>query len=226
MTSFVLQQLLQQPFIQQRYYVSDVDGRTFNGWYGVVLLIDLHLPIRQLNLVDFPRSSMGRRLICADIFLNENELLRIGTVHLESLNSEQERHQQLNIIQNIFHLSPATYILMGDFNFSAHGGENTRHFRILSKWIDVWSNLKGLTNPGYTFDIQTNSMTRTNSDAIEPSRIDRIILQSETYLPIEIEILGTKNIGKEGNVEIFPSDHYGLTAKFRMKTSSSLKDKK
>ena len=217
MTPFVLQQLLQEPFIQERYYVSDVDGRTFNGWYGVVLFIDIHLPILHLNLVDFPRSSMGRRLIYADIQLNENERLRIGTVHLESLNSEQERHQQLNIIQNTFHTSPATYILMGDFNFSAHGGENTRHFRILSKWIDVWANLKGSNNPGYTFDIQTNSMTRANSDASEPSRIDRIILQSETYLPIDIEILGMKSIGQDGKFSIYPSDHYGLTAIFRMK---------
>ena len=216
-TSFVLQQLLQQPFIRERYYVSDVDGRTFNGWYGVVLLIDIHLPVMHLNLVDFPRSSMGRRLIFADVKLNENELLRIGTVHLESLDSEQERENQLNLIQNVFSVSPATYILMGDFNFSAHGRENPRHFRTLAKWIDVWAYLKEPNDPGFTFDIQTNAMTRANSDAVERARIDRIILQSQSILPREMDILGTKSIGKEGQLPIFPSDHYGLTAVFQMK---------
>ena len=217
MTSFVLQQLLQQSFIRERYYVSDVDGRTFNGWYGVVLLIDIHLPVMHFNLVNFPRSAMGRRLIYADVKLNENELLRIGTVHLESLDSEQERENQLNIIQNVFYTSPATYILMGDFNFNAHGRENLRHFRTLSKWIDVWAFLQGPNNPGFTFDIETNTMTRANSDAVERARIDRIILQSQMILPQNIEILGTKSIGKEGQLPIFPSDHYGLTAVFRMK---------
>lgn len=217
MTAFVLQQLLQQSFIRERYYVSDVDGRTFNGWYGVVLLIDIHLPIQHFNLVNFPRSSMGRRLIFADIKFNENELIRIGTVHLESLDNEQERENQLNIIQNVFYASPATYILMGDFNFNAHGRENVRHFRTLSQWIDVWTHLHGMNNPGYTFDIETNAMTRANSDAVERARIDRIILQSQTILPQDIEILGTKSIGKEGSLPIVTSDHYGLTAIFQLK---------
>jgi hypothetical protein len=40
---------------------------------------------------------MGRRLILAEIKLDENEILRIGTVHLESLNNKQQRSCQLDI---------------------------------------------------------------------------------------------------------------------------------
>ncbi|CAF4387662.1 unnamed protein product, partial [Rotaria sordida] len=85
MTKNILQQLVAQPFVQERYYVSDIDGRTFNDWYGVVLLIDNRLNISNLNLINFPQSIMGRRLIFAEIKLDQNEILRIGTVHLESL---------------------------------------------------------------------------------------------------------------------------------------------
>ena len=215
MTKYVLQQLLAQPFIQQRYYISDVDGRTFNGWYGVVLLIDIRLYVTHLNLINFPQTCMGRRLILAEIKLDENEILRIGTVHLESLNNAEERQRQLNICRNIFNRSPATCILMGDFNFSAHGQENIRQFQALPGWIDVWANLMGVQNSGFTFDIVTNAMTKANSDACEPARIDRIILNSQTIIPKNIEILGMKSIGNQEHLPIFPSDHYGLTAVFR-----------
>lgn len=214
MTKHVLQQLLEQPFIQQRYYISDVDGRTFNGWYGVVLLIDLHLFISNVNVFSFPQSNMGRRLLLADIKLDENELLRIGTVHLESLNSRQERQNQLQIAQNIFNYTPATCILMGDFNFNAHQQENIEQFKALPNWIDVWARLMGTQNPGFTYDTEANAMTKANNESIDRSRIDRIILKSQTIIPTEIEILGTKPIGNIGQLNIHPSDHFGLTAVF------------
>ncbi len=217
MTKNILQYLLSQPFIQQRYYVSDVDGRTFNGWYGVVLLIDTRLHVSHLNLIDFPQSMMGRRLILAEIKLDQTETLRIGTVHLESLNNEGERLGQLNICRNVFNRSPATCILMGDFNFNANGEENIRQFQGLPGWIDVWANLMGVHNPGYTFDTGTNEMTKANTGASTRSRIDRIILQSQTIIPNNIDILGTTSIGNQEHLAIFPSDHYGLTAIFQKK---------
>ncbi len=217
MTPSILQQLLAQPFIQERYYISDVDGRTFNGWYGVVLLIDTRFNISHLNIIDFPQSTMGRRLVLAQIKLDKNEILRIGTVHLESLDSKEQRQSQLNICQNAFNRSPGTSILMGDFNFSAHGQENIDQFRALPEWIDVWADLMGTQNPGYTFDTEVNSMTKANIGGSDRSRIDRIILRSQTFIPTEIEILGTGHIGNHGYIDLFPSDHFGLTAVFEKK---------
>ncbi len=162
----ILQQLLTQPFIQQRYYVSDVDGGTFIDFYGVILLIDIRLHVSRLNLINFPQSFMGRRLILTEIKLDKTETLRIGTVHLESLNTGEERQRQLNICRNVFNRSPATCILMGDFNFNADGEENIRQFRSLPGWIDVWANLMGIDNSGYTFDTETNAMTKTNNDRL------------------------------------------------------------
>lgn len=215
MTAPVLQHLLAQPFIQQRYYVSDVDGRTFNGWYGVVLLIDLHLFISSVNVISFPQSNMGRRLLVADIKLDEHELLRLGTVHLESLGNQQERQNQLQISQNVFNFSPATCILMGDFNFNAHQQENIEQFKALPNWIDVWAKLIDSENPGFTYDTEENLMTKANSRATYRSRIDRIILRSQTMIPVEIQMLGTQPIGTQGQLNIYPSDHFGLTAVFQ-----------
>jgi endonuclease/exonuclease/phosphatase family metal-dependent hydrolase len=213
-TKHILQQLLAQPFVQERYYISDVDGRTFHGWYGVVLLIDIRLRISHLSLINFPQSTMGRRLLLAEIKLANDEILRIGTVHLESLDNKEERLCQLNICRNAFNRSPATCILMGDFNFPAHGQENIDQFKALPEWIDVWLNLIGTHNPGFTFDTETNPMTKYNTEASARSRIDRIILQSQTWIPTEIEILGTRRVGKQEYLDIFPSDHFGLTAVF------------
>ncbi|CAF1116351.1 unnamed protein product [Adineta steineri] len=214
MTKNILQHLLAQPFVQERYYISDGDGRTFNGWYGVVLLIDIRLHISRLNLINFPQSNMGRRLVLAEIKLDNNEILRIGTVHLESLNNTPQRLCQLNICQNAFNRSPGTCILMGDFNFHAQGQENIDQFKALPGWIDVWTNIMGIDNRGYTFDTETNSMTKLHNGGADQSRYDRIILRSNTLIPTEIEILGNKSIGIEEDLHIFPSDHFGLTAVF------------
>jgi endonuclease/exonuclease/phosphatase family metal-dependent hydrolase len=216
-TQGVLQQLLAQPFVQQRYYISDPDGRTFFGWYGVVLLIDRRIHVSHLSLINFRQSTMGRRLVLAELKLDQNEILRIGTVHLESLNSRAQRLDQLNICQSVFTRSPGTYILMGDFNFSADGQENTEKFNALTGWIDVWAHTMGGDNHGYTFDTQTNAMTRASSGGPDRSRYDRVILRSQSIIPTQIEILGNKPVGHHEHLEIFPSDHFGLTAAFENK---------
>jgi hypothetical protein len=58
---------------------------------------------------------------------------------------------------------------MGDFNFNADDEENIRQFRSLPGWIDVWANLMGIDNPGYTFDTETNAMTKTNNNRLDRS---------------------------------------------------------
>ncbi|CAF3118352.1 unnamed protein product [Rotaria sp. Silwood2] len=217
MTTNILQHLLAQKFVQQRYYLSDIDGRTFNGWYGVVLLIDIRLNISHLNLMNFPQSTMGRRLLFAEIKLDQNEILRIGTVHLESLDNKQQRLCQLDICRKVFNHFPGTCILMGDFNFNAHGQENIDQFKALPEWIDVWTYLMGYDNHGYTFDTEKNSMTKFHNKISDQSRYDRIILQSQTIIPTQIEILGNKSIANDRHLHIFPSDHFGLTAIFEKK---------
>ncbi|CAF1492393.1 unnamed protein product [Rotaria sordida] len=217
MTTNILQQLLLQEFVQERYYLSDVDGRTFTGWYGVLLLIDSRFYVSKLSLINFPQSKMGRRLLLAEIKLDENEIIRIGTVHLESLDNKQERLSQLDICRKVLNRSPATCILMGDFNFHACGQENIDQINRLPQWIDVWIYLMGYDNHGYTFDTEMNSMTKIHNGSSDRSRLDRIILLSQTIIPTQIQILGNQPIAHHGQFYLFPSDHFGLTALFQKK---------
>lgn len=86
MTKWVLQELIAQPWVQNRYVLTDIDGRTFApavNAYGVVMLIDKHLSVQQVLSVPFP-SRQGRHLVVAEMRMG-NELFHIGTVHLESL---------------------------------------------------------------------------------------------------------------------------------------------
>ncbi|CAF3418826.1 unnamed protein product [Rotaria sp. Silwood2] len=181
MTKNILQQLIAQPFVQERYYVSDIDGRTFNDWYGV------------------------------------NEILRIGTIHLESLDNKQQRLCQLDICQKALTYSSGSYILMGDFNFSADDQENVDQFNRLPQWIDVWTSLMDSHNHGFTFDTETNLMIKSYCTKPERARYDRIILHSQTIIPVQINILGDQPVANEEQFQIFPSDHFGLTAVFQKK---------
>ena len=212
-TNDVLRGLTNVPFIRDRYSLSDLDGRTFNSWYGVILLVANDLPVCRLSLVDFPHSQMGRRLILVDLSFSSGRLLRIGTVHLESLNNAEQRSEQLKICEKEFSRLSGDFILMGDFNFSDRSKENDDQFRLLSGWKDLWNSLKSDKDDNrFTFDTETNRMTKLSNGAIDRSRYDRIILKGERITPKEIDILGRDPIGNHEDLQIFASDHYGLTA--------------
>lgn len=211
-----MDQLLEQPFVRERYFVSDIDGRSFNTWYGVILLISNRLHVTGLTLVDFPLSSMGRRLILADLQIRPNQLVRIGTVHLESLNNKMQRSEQLSICHKAFlRRSPATYILMGDFNFSDRCQEDMDHFHMLPDWIDVWKSIAHPEQYRYTFDTEINLMCKASNRCSDQSRYDRILLSSKTAKPKYIDIVGKDIIGRRENLPLFVSDHFGLFALFQ-----------
>ena len=207
MTKGILQQLTTQPWVQHRYVLSDIDGRTFvNGphTYGVLMLIDRSLNLRQL--LSFPfHTQQGRQLLLAQIQLR-TEILLVGNVHLESTRGEANvRSHQLQTCQSVFdryarNRPDVTCLLMGDFNFHAKWSENTRQMNILRNWIDLWPSLNGVHNSGNTF---------------KKCRYDRIMFRSTRVHPIGIQIIGNRPIGQSSN-NIYPSDHFGLMADFNL----------
>ncbi|CAF0925166.1 unnamed protein product [Didymodactylos carnosus] len=213
-TKYVLEQLISLPWIQHRYILSDVDGRTFlysPRSYGVVMLIDKHLSLRELSMYPLP-TRKGRQFLLAKIQLR-NERFLVGTAHLESLrNSQDLRSQQLQLCQSIFdrHIGDSlnvTGFFMGDFNFGAHWRENTIQMNILQGWTDLWPELKGPDDRG---------ITHTNV------RFDRMMFRSSHVRPTKIRIIGKKPIAEappSGNQlaserDVFISDHFGLKANF------------
>lgn len=221
MTKSILQQLVLQPWVQHRYLLSDIDGRTFVDGpetYGVLVLIDKYADVKQL--LSFPfHTKRGRQLLLAEIHL-QTEIFFIGTVHLESDRKESRfRSHQLETCQSVFNRYAmdrpnVTRLLMGDFNFDAQWPENTKQMNILKNWIDVWPTLKGHNNLGST---------------IGNVRLDRIMLQSLRVIPVQIRIIGNRPIGQlpkkdiapayyrqqqQDKENLFPSDHFGLMADF------------
>lgn len=197
--------------------MSDIDCRTFETWYGIVLLISNRLRVNDLYRVEFPQSKMGRYLIFADIRMNAHEILRIGTVHLESLSSPSERTEQLSICQKAFDEgSRSSQILMGDFNFTDENDENEKNFELLRDWIDTWTCLVEPNEYRYTADTEVNLMRQRNKSHHSRLRYDRIIVRSKTIKPKKIEILGKNVIGHIMEFPVFISDHFGLMADFAL----------
>lgn len=213
-TKYVLEHLISQSWVQDRYILSDIDGRTFlygPRSYGVVMLIDKHLDLRELSLYPLP-TEKGRQFLLAQIQLR-NECLLVGTAHLESLRqSEDLRSNQLQLCQSIFDSyigndSNVTGFFMGDFNFGAHWPENTIQMNILQGWTDLWPALRGSDDRG---------ITHTNV------RFDRMMFRSTQVMPTEIHIIGNEPIEEgetfddqsESEQAVYISDHFGLMASF------------
>lgn len=200
---------LEQPWIRQAYYASDIDGSTL-GAYGVLLLS--RLPPNTIKLMSLP-SLMNRHLLVMETRVND-ALLRVGTVHLESLKSSANvRGHQLKAIFNS--LSGASdAVLMGDFNFCASWpAENNR---IDPAYHDVWSLLRG-AEPGYTEDTAINRMRYLIKGKHKQVRFDRVLLKSADpisgWQASSIELLGTEPISPD-EPDVFPSDHFGLLCRF------------
>jgi hypothetical protein len=104
---------------------------------------------------------------------------------------------------------------MGDFNFSDRSRENDEQFRLLDGWTDLWTSLKNDDGKyRFTFDTETNLMTKLSNGGPDRSRYDRIILKRRRIQPLQIDIVGRDPIATHEHLQIFVSDHYGLTGTF------------
>ncbi|MCG8420892.1 MAG: endonuclease/exonuclease/phosphatase family protein [Proteobacteria bacterium] len=191
------------PWVQREYSISDPDGRTIER-YGIVLLS--RRPLDGLTLHDMP-SHMGRKLLVAHFAGS----LAVATIHLESLRpSAPIRDLQfarcVEILDAFDHA-----MLMGDMNFCSSWAEENA--RIPDSYTDVWPYLHP-DDPGYTEDTSINHMLSLYEQRTKRVRYDRIFLRSqgEVWQPLSIKRLGTRPIGDD--LLLFPSDHFGLTARF------------
>ena len=196
--------ILQQPWVQKGYQVSDFTGRTIQP-YGVLLLS--RLPITQLRLHRLP-SMMARKLLVTGFELNR-QTVEIATVHLESMKAfAPSRKRQLSLIFPA--LAESQHVmLMGDFNFCARRSPE-ENACIDPDYQDMWIVLHG-DDPGYTEDTNINLMRLEKNQKHKQVRFDRMLVRSSTpgWRPASIELLGTEPIS--ANLpNVFPSDHFGL----------------
>ncbi len=158
-------------------------------------------------------GRMRRGVAVAKLSLN-GRTLSIATAHLESfLEAGPIRAKQLDDIFSLIKDADDA-IFAGDFNFGDGEEPDTSHLD--KKFTDVWSALMP-KNPGYTWNIETSAMAKKGSFPNEPSRrLDRILLRSDAWKPEKIAIIGDKPI-VDGQPDLFPSDHFGLSATLTFK---------
>mmetsp|Transcript_42939 Transcript_42939/g.66892 ORF Transcript_42939/g.66892 Transcript_42939/m.66892 type:complete len:463 (+) Transcript_42939:22-1410(+) len=211
-TPVFLTWLRDESWVREHYFLSDSVGTTLKGsqlTYGVIMLWKRSIMLSSLSLYALP-TNMNRSALVAVFPICSHEL-RVATVHLESLDNEVLRSQQLERIFQIVHNATfstqmhvedekemATYgaaILAGDMNFDAGSLEDS--VVVKACFSDSWEFLKvptddrGITMPA---DDCTNA----------PSRIDRIFLgpASQTctswkLVPTSMRRLGMESIGDD-----------------------------
>lgn len=202
----VLNKILSTDWIQQDYYISDFQGNTVQP-YGVLILSKI--PLLKFSFHEMP-TFMSRYFLCMHLLIN-NELLQIGTVHLESLNNQKLRKEQLKIINSV--LTSKHNIFCGDFNFCSYrnwdpNDMNLENFvlkEITPEYEDIWE--KTQSKKGYTFDSEVNKMLQHD----EQMRYDRIMVKSKDWIPKQIKIIGNEPLSNTfKGTPIYPSDHFGL----------------
>jgi len=240
MTANIIALLMEQEWIQQRYWITDTDEtRTFLG-YGVLMLSKL--PYKTLRLQELP-TQLGRKLLVAEFSLNSRSFA-VATSHLESYMKDAPiRAKQLRVIQHVLRQEHYNHaIIMGDFNFANSAERLGVLGSTMKDYTDQWLELKGPHVAGYTYDARKNLMLKKIQRAKKARvRIDLILSRSKEWRPTEVLLLGTRPIGptyNESEAEIdedlsssdsdldtdsdsdsdsdeeshviYPSDHFGL----------------
>ena len=134
------------------------------------------------------------------------EKLRIATCHLESfLEDAAIRSKQISQFKELFP-KKENIIFLGDFNFGDGEVENA----LLNKYTDAWK-MKYPAKAGFTWNKEKSAMARAGSFKKEKSRrLDRIFIRGKVLVK-ECTILRDQPV--DNAKTIFPSDHFGLTAR-------------
>mmetsp|Transcript_3510 Transcript_3510/g.5426 ORF Transcript_3510/g.5426 Transcript_3510/m.5426 type:complete len:382 (-) Transcript_3510:73-1218(-) len=224
-----LTKLLKYGVVRNRYRVVHNASRS----YGVAMLLakDSFWDY-SISSVPLP-TQMGRAALMAyvssPVTLSTNKddsdqksspsSFLIGTVHLESLNNEKIRSQQLSVL-NEFMSSHDAAILCGDFNITSTGpwANLSEEKALLAEYLIGFQDLWVRCYPecdGFTFDTTQHKM-QSCSFQDDASRYDRVCVRENSHVQCQnIKVIGDTPIAyKEDNGsdddKVFISDHFGL----------------
>ena len=199
------------------------------GAYGVAMFVKKTLvsDATPFTLHRIP-TGMGRFLLSTVV-----HGVLVCTCHFESLAQAPTRKQQLEAYARLAESMPGSpCVLCGDFNFCSYrnySGQGTLENLVLGEVLpdhtDIWPRLhpQPLREPtaspdrhqtwrGYTFD----NLRNVNIRQSERMRYDRVLLREGCGLVAQaIELVGTDKIL---DIEMHPSDHFGLLAQFEPTT--------
>ena len=189
-----LQRLQAQAWVKRYAVASSILQR-----YGVAILARRDL--RPAFATHKLPTTMGRTLLSVLLQVETacgRAEVRVGTVHLESLDEHPTRVAQLRICERVLGQRDRSAVLCGDFNFCAYRNyhpervplENECLQHVLPAWSDVWSELR--SDPGFTFDGAANGCVT----GAQRFRFDRVMCCGGhgALCPSAIELLGTRPV--------------------------------
>ncbi|ORY00626.1 DNase I-like protein [Basidiobolus meristosporus CBS 931.73] len=202
---------LEDPWVQQKYLVSDIHGLSFAP-YGVFAMTRLHDVRNRLRLVSF-QSHMSRKLLILETTINGRKI-NFATSHFESLEySKSMRLQQFkHTMTTLSDGAAESSLIVGDFNMCDEHEED--QIFPLNGFQDCWSLLRP-EDLGHTMGVNYPH------PKYRPIRFDRVKLRNETdeevLTPISIHTFGGDAIEATVGHPVYPSDHLGICALFSVK---------
>lgn len=121
------------------------------------------------------------------------------------------RKDQLTQIFTILKSSPNTFFF-GDFNFCASVGEDQEFD---PRFKDTWTALKGS-------EFQPTVGTNYPRAEVKPARYDRIYQSTASWVPVDVQLVGTNKIRQTVMKSIYPSDHVGVLGVFEWKQNANV----
>lgn len=222
-----LAHLVRTDWVKSRYHLTKRNGAPFAPGGQLILA---KLPLASAKAEVLP-GRQGRVLLVAEVEVR-GRTLAIATTHMESfLEDGPTRALQLDAMFAAVRGADDA-IVLGDLNFG--DGAEPETSRLDPAYVDAWSTLKP-SEAGHTWDMPENPLARIGAFAGEPNRrLDRILVRSDAWHPNTVAIIGNATIGRSEltpelrrmiemperrskearaeTIDVFPSDHYGLTA--------------
>ena len=186
-----LRRLLQEPWVEQRYAVTDGPAASTVDPYGQVLLS--RWPI--LGSEVHPLGE-DKRLLVAEIDLGLDVSLRVMVVHLSSDRHDdaaERRAAQIRRMKQLLGDHPRCLVL-GDVNQDEPLG---------LELDDAWR-LARPEHPGFTWDPTCNSLCRAVTSSGRRRRLDRVMVRG-------FDVQSASLWGVDPG-ELPPSDHHGIVA--------------
>lgn len=147
-------------------------------------------------------------------FLINNEPSIFPIVHLTSDSSSNSQAKRAKQLETLFALTKNynTCVCAGDFNFG--DGEENEGVN-WGELKDTWKLLKN-EEDGFTYDPEKNGLAKITSLTGRSRRLDRVIFRSPYLDPKKVQLIGTNSYLVKDNVQVHPSDHYGLFVEFSL----------
>ncbi|RKH27624.1 endonuclease [Corallococcus praedator] len=226
-TAPFLRALLAEPWVRERYGLSDGPGANTVETYGQVLLS--RVPLASVWQRVFSRD---KRIIAAELRLSGGALW-VATPHLTSNRDPAGASARAAQVQALIEWAralgatsdtePPDLVLAGDFNFG--DGEPEADVFARAGFVDAWTALRP-SEAGETFNPRLNTLAALTTVSGRLRRLDRVLVASSSgrLAPRSIGLFAEAPL--EGppaptGQALFASDHFGLCCTLRREVEVS-----